>query len=129
MTPCQKLKKSVFNSISCSLQILYREDCIHSWIWMNAGGSDCVLSEIQLRFLVPDDIDDVKALCSDWFPIEYVHLIQNCIKLFCESSPFSNHFTDICTSLVGFYIVPTVLMFRVWNLHSLRFFHHNYNVL
>uniref|UniRef100_A0A672GBC2 histone acetyltransferase n=1 Tax=Salarias fasciatus TaxID=181472 RepID=A0A672GBC2_SALFA len=29
------------------------------------------LSEVQLRFLCHDDIDNVKLLCGDWFPIEY----------------------------------------------------------
>ncbi|MGH0167311.1 UNVERIFIED_CONTAM: hypothetical protein FKN15_051804 [Acipenser sinensis] len=29
------------------------------------------LSEIKLRVLCHDDIDTVKHLCSDWFPIEY----------------------------------------------------------
>ncbi|XP_064629513.1 N-alpha-acetyltransferase 60-like [Lineus longissimus] len=27
--------------------------------------------EVQLRFLNPNDIDEVKTLCQDWFPIEY----------------------------------------------------------
>jgi len=27
--------------------------------------------ELQLRFLSPQDIDQVKILCRDWFPIEY----------------------------------------------------------
>lgn len=30
------------------------------------------LSEINLRLLCHDDIDTVKQLCGDWFPIEYV---------------------------------------------------------
>lgn len=30
-----------------------------------------VTSEIQLRFLCPDDIHAVRLLCSEWFPIEY----------------------------------------------------------
>ncbi|KAM9779768.1 N-alpha-acetyltransferase 60 isoform 2-T2 [Neosynchiropus ocellatus] len=29
------------------------------------------LSEVQLRFLCHDDIESVKVLCGDWFPIEY----------------------------------------------------------
>lgn len=29
----------------------------------------CVLGEVQLRFLCPDDIEEVRALCQDWFPI------------------------------------------------------------
>ncbi|XP_067859273.1 N-alpha-acetyltransferase 60 isoform X2 [Heptranchias perlo] len=33
--------------------------------------SSTVLSEIQLRLLCHDDIDTVKQLCGDWFPIEY----------------------------------------------------------
>ncbi|KAJ4923018.1 hypothetical protein JOQ06_015368 [Pogonophryne albipinna] len=28
------------------------------------------LSEVQLRFLCHDDIENVKLLCGDWFPIE-----------------------------------------------------------
>lgn len=28
------------------------------------------LSEVQLRFLCHNDIENVKLLCSDWFPIE-----------------------------------------------------------
>jgi len=27
--------------------------------------------ELQLRFLSPQDIDQVKCLCRDWFPIDY----------------------------------------------------------
>lgn len=29
------------------------------------------LADIQLRFLCPDDLNEVRALCQDWFPIEY----------------------------------------------------------
>ncbi|KAJ1523021.1 hypothetical protein ONE63_002153 [Megalurothrips usitatus] len=31
----------------------------------------CNLSNLQLRFLCPADIQEVQALCSDWFPIVY----------------------------------------------------------
>ncbi|KAK3912959.1 N-alpha-acetyltransferase 60 [Frankliniella fusca] len=31
----------------------------------------CNLSNLQLRFLCPSDIQEVQALCSDWFPIVY----------------------------------------------------------
>ena len=27
--------------------------------------------ELQLRFLCPQDVEQVKLLCRDWFPIEY----------------------------------------------------------
>lgn len=30
-----------------------------------------VQREIQLRFLCPSDIEEVKKLCAEWFPIEY----------------------------------------------------------
>lgn len=33
--------------------------------------SKCSLKDIQLRFLCPDDLEEVRALCRDWFPIEY----------------------------------------------------------
>lgn len=29
------------------------------------------LDKISLRFLVPDDIDEVRLLCEESFPIEY----------------------------------------------------------
>lgn len=29
----------------------------------------CVLGDVQLRFLCPDDLEEVRALCQDWFPI------------------------------------------------------------
>lgn len=31
----------------------------------------CSLADVQLRFLCPGDLDEVRALCQDWFPIEY----------------------------------------------------------
>lgn len=31
----------------------------------------CSLGDVQLRFLCPADLDEVRALCQDWFPIEY----------------------------------------------------------
>lgn len=37
----------------------------------------CVLSDVQLRFLCPDDLEEVRALCQDWFPIGtnfFIHL-------------------------------------------------------
>lgn len=29
----------------------------------------CVLGEVQLRFLCPDDLEEVRTLCQEWFPI------------------------------------------------------------
>lgn len=29
----------------------------------------CFLGEVQLRFLCPNDLEEVRALCQDWFPI------------------------------------------------------------
>ncbi|XP_032825893.1 N-alpha-acetyltransferase 60 [Petromyzon marinus] len=42
---------------------------------MSAERADCgeVAGEVMLRFLCPGDVDAVKQLCSDWFPIEYPH--------------------------------------------------------
>lgn len=31
----------------------------------------CSLADVQLRFLCPGDLDEVRALCQDWFPIDY----------------------------------------------------------
>ena len=33
------------------------------------------LSEVSLRLLCHDDIDTVKHLCGDWFPIEQVQRV------------------------------------------------------
>lgn len=31
----------------------------------------CSIGEVQLRFLCPDDLQEVRTLCQDWFPIDY----------------------------------------------------------
>nr|CAD7601491.1 unnamed protein product [Timema genevievae] len=31
----------------------------------------CGLSNLQLRFLCPTDLEEVRTLCQDWFPIDY----------------------------------------------------------
>lgn len=31
----------------------------------------CSLKDVQLRFLCPEDLEEVRLLCRDWFPIEY----------------------------------------------------------
>lgn len=36
----------------------------------------CVLGEVQLRFLCPDDLEEVRALCQDWFPIGERNIIS-----------------------------------------------------
>jgi len=39
----------------------------------------CVLGEVQLRFLCPDDLEEVRSLCQDWFPIgEYAARMLCC---------------------------------------------------
>lgn len=31
----------------------------------------CLTSDVQLRFLCPEDLEEVRTLCQDWFPIDY----------------------------------------------------------
>ncbi|XP_060652180.1 N-alpha-acetyltransferase 60 [Drosophila nasuta] len=31
----------------------------------------CSINDVQLRFLVPDDLTEVRTLCQEWFPIDY----------------------------------------------------------
>ncbi|ALC44224.1 Naa60, partial [Drosophila busckii] len=31
----------------------------------------CSVNDVQLRFLVPDDLTEVRTLCQEWFPIDY----------------------------------------------------------
>lgn len=33
----------------------------------------CVLGEVQLRFLCPEDLEEVRELCEDWFPISELY--------------------------------------------------------
>lgn len=56
----------------------------------------CSSSSVQLRFLCPDDVDEVKALCSQWFPVEYP----------------DNWFRDI-TSSSRFYSLASVYNHRI----------------
>jgi len=42
----------------------------------------CILGEVQLRFLCPDDLEEVRSLCQDWFPIGE-HLSWKQHKLSC----------------------------------------------
>lgn len=39
-------------------------------VWMSDVVPPTALSEVQLRFLCHNDIENVKLLCGDWFPIE-----------------------------------------------------------
>lgn len=38
---------------------------------MHASVPLCLTSDVQLRFLCPDDLEEVRTLCQDWFPIDY----------------------------------------------------------
>ncbi|XP_013389989.1 N-alpha-acetyltransferase 60 [Lingula anatina] len=38
---------------------------------MTQQNSFSIQREVQMRFLSPSDIDDIKKLCADWFPIDY----------------------------------------------------------
>lgn len=64
-------KKS--NRNNSQTQVLSNGVCSIDEIYMN--GSNWVslnsLAEVQLRFLCPGDLDEVRSLCQDWFPIEY----------------------------------------------------------
>ncbi|XP_018027178.1 uncharacterized protein LOC108682513 [Hyalella azteca] len=37
------------------------------------------LFKVSLRFLIPDDISQIKELCGDWFPIDYPPFWYECI--------------------------------------------------
>nr|CAG4645751.1 EOG090X0BM0 [Lynceus sp. MCZ IZ 141354] len=45
--------------------------------WYGSTSATCLTpslgssAELQLRFLCPEDIDEVKHLCEEWFPIKY----------------------------------------------------------
>lgn len=38
---------------------------------MNKPVPLCSLTNVQLRFLCPSDLDEVRELCQDWFPVDY----------------------------------------------------------
>lgn len=41
-------------------------------VWMTDVVPTTALSEIKLRLLCHDDIERIKVLCGEWFPIEWV---------------------------------------------------------
>ena len=43
-----------------------------------------LLNDVQVRFLCPNDVEEVKRLCREWFPIEWV-----CILFFMQNGSFS----------------------------------------
>lgn len=49
-------------------------------------------NEIQLRFLCPYDIDEVKELCGDWFPVHYPE------KWFIDITSNSNRFYSLAAT-------------------------------
>lgn len=49
----------------------------------------CVLGEVQLRFLCPDDLEEVRSLCQDWFPIGEFSDARIRKGVFCVSKLFS----------------------------------------
>ena len=46
------------------------EDASYTTVDMSQALSVSVQNQVQLRFLCPADIDHVKQLCKEWFPIE-----------------------------------------------------------
>lgn len=34
-----------------------------------------LLNDVQVRFLCPNDVEEVKRLCREWFPIEWVWIL------------------------------------------------------
>lgn len=79
----------------------------------------CVLGEVQLRFLCPDDLEEVRALCQDWFPIGETNIISiyTLIRVLgyfgreCDSYAFTDYpnswYEDI-TSSSRFYALAAV---------------------
>ena len=66
----------------------------------------CVLGEVQLRFLCPDDLEEVRALCQDWFPIGmyYIQLWSCFTHVRCTKLPtftvFQIYFSIYIFSLI-----------------------------
>lgn len=42
----------------------------------------CVLGDVQLRFLCPDDLEEVRTLCREWFPIGKLFVCQKWVITF-----------------------------------------------
>ena len=57
---------SSFNAPTTTLNLLSSNQTKKS---LNTGGID-IKNDIHLRFLNPNDIYELKTLCSDWFPVE-----------------------------------------------------------
>lgn len=103
-----KLLATIFTHTPCSMNLWTHNGLInkcngfqiemyvkHCWIvhlnlffqvWMTDVVPTTALSEIKLRLLCHDDIERIKVLCGEWFPIEWVlepsdHLYVSSITL------------------------------------------------
>ncbi|KPU77886.1 uncharacterized protein Dana_GF24673, isoform C [Drosophila ananassae] len=54
---------TLYNKHSAPPSDSTRVDCDHVPL--------CSINDVQLRFLVPDDLTEVRQLCQEWFPIDY----------------------------------------------------------
>ncbi|XP_032228891.1 N-alpha-acetyltransferase 60 [Nematostella vectensis] len=57
-----------------------------------------LLNDVQFRFLCPDDIDEVKRLCREWFPIEYP---DTWYKEITSNPRFFSLAATYCKSIIG----------------------------
>jgi N-alpha-acetyltransferase 60 len=62
-------------------------------------------NEIQLRFLCPFDIDEVKELCADWFPVHYPE--QWYIDITSNSNRFYSLAATFKSKIIGMIIAET----------------------
>ncbi|XP_031556257.1 N-alpha-acetyltransferase 60-like [Actinia tenebrosa] len=71
-----------------------------------------LLNDVQLRFLCPDDVEEVKRLCREWFPIEYP---DSWYKDITSSPRFFSLAATHCKEIIGLVVAevkPRVLCNR-----------------
>jgi len=77
-------------------------------------------SEVQLRFLNHNDIDELKQLCKEWFPIEYPDSwykdITSNIKFYAVACVISEQIVGILVAEIKVTKV-TLYLFGIWSRH------------
>ena len=72
------ISKLKMSKVFCYKKILHTTKTVNVSLYfvvvcngsMTEARSFSIQREVQLRFLTPEDIPEVKKLCAEWFPIE-----------------------------------------------------------
>lgn len=80
------------------------------------------LNNVQLRFLCPSDIDEVRELCQDWFPVDYPYSWYEDITSSSRFYSLAAVYNGVIIGLIVAEIKPYVKLNREVSVLPLSFF-------